>query len=72
MGRVTYQALAQFVPSATDAVSIRMNAVPKLVFSSALKDPLARKNTRLVERTAADEIKALKQESGDPIRSIGS
>lgn len=72
MGRVTYEALAQFVPSASDEVSIRMNALPKLVFSSTIVEPLAWKNTRLAKRTVADEIKALKQESGDPIRSIGS
>jgi hypothetical protein len=40
MGRVTYQALAQFVPSATDEVSIRMNTLPRLVFSSTLKETL--------------------------------
>jgi len=72
MGRVTYQALAQFVPSATDEVSIRMNALPKLVFSSTLKEPLAWNNTRLVKRPVVGEIKALKQERGDPLRSIGS
>jgi len=60
MGRVTYQALAQFVPCATDEVSTRMNALPKLVFSSALKEPLAWTNTRLVKRPVADKIKALK------------
>ena len=49
-----------------------MNALPKLVFSSALKEPLAWKNTRLVKRPVADKIKALKQERGDPLRSIGS
>ena len=72
MGRVSYQALAPFVPSAADEVSTRMNALPKLVFSSALKEPLAWKNTRLVKRPVADKIKALKQERGDPLRSIGS
>ncbi len=72
MGRATYEVLAQFVPSATDEVSIRMNALPKLVFSSTLAEPLAWKNTRLVKRTVADEIRELKQQLGDPLRSIGS
>jgi dihydrofolate reductase len=49
-----------------------MSALPKLVFSSTLKDPLAWKNTRLVKRAVADEIRALKQQPGDPLRSIGS
>ncbi len=72
LGRVTYEALAQFAPSATDEISVRMNALPKLVFSNSLADPLAWKNTRLVKRPIADEIKALKQQRVDPLRSIGS
>src|SRR4029077_11436352 len=68
----SYEVLAQLVPSATDEVSIRMNALPKLVFSSTLAEPLAWKNTRLVKRTVADEIGELKQQLGDPLRSIGS
>ncbi len=49
-----------------------MNALPKLVFSSTLAEPLAWKNTRLVKRAVVDEITALKQQPGDPLRSIGS
>jgi dihydrofolate reductase len=33
---------------------------------------LAWKNTRLVKRPIADQIKAHKQQRGDPLRSIGS
>src|SRR5262249_41694224 len=72
MGRNTYEALAGFTPSATDENSLRMTELPKLVFSSTLKEPLTWKNTRLVTTSAADEIKALKQKPGDPLRSIGS
>jgi dihydrofolate reductase len=72
MGRVTYVALAQFSASATDELSVRMSAVPKLVFSSTLKEPLAWKNTRLLNGAVADEIKVLKKQRGDPLRSIGS
>ena len=72
MGRVTYEALAQFSASATDEVSARMSALPKVVCSSRLREPLAWKNTRLVKGAIADEIKALKQQEGDPLRCIGS
>ena len=72
MGRATYVALARFSASATDEVSVRMSGLPKLVFSSTLKDPLAWKNTRLLKGAVADEIRALKQQSGDPLRSVGS
>jgi dihydrofolate reductase len=72
MGRVTYVALAQFSASATDELSVRMSTLPKLVFSSTLKEPLAWKNIRLVSGAVADEIRVLKQQGGDPLRSIGS
>jgi dihydrofolate reductase len=72
MGRVTYEALAQFTPAATDDASRRMNELPKLVFSSKLKEPLTWKNTRLLNGSLADEIKELKNQPGDPLRSIGS
>lgn len=72
MGRVTFEALVRSSASATDEVSVRMSALPKLVFSSALEEPLAWKNTRLLKGAVADEIRALKQQRGDPLRSIGS
>ncbi len=72
MGRITYEALAKFSVSDTDEVSARMNDLPKLVFSGTLEGPLAWKNTRLVKGNVADEIGALKQQPGDPLRSIGS
>jgi dihydrofolate reductase len=72
MGRATYVALAPFSASATDELSVRMRSLPKLVFSSTLKEPLAWKNTRLLRGDLTDEIKALKEQPGDPLRSIGS
>jgi dihydrofolate reductase len=71
-GRLTYVALARFSPAGTDEVSVRMTELPKLVFSSTLKEPLSWKNTRLAKASVADEIRALKQQPGDPLRSIGS
>jgi dihydrofolate reductase len=73
MGRVTFVALSQFSASATDELSVKMSSLPKLVFSSTLKEPLALNNTRLLNGSVADEIRVLnKQQSGDPLRSIGS
>ena len=72
MGRVTYQALARFSASATDPVSLRMSDLPKLVFSTTLQEPLSWKNTRLLKGNVVDEIRALKRQRGDPLRSIGS
>jgi dihydrofolate reductase len=64
--------LVEFSASAKDEVSVRMSRLPKLVFSSTLKEPLAWKNTRLLKGGIADEIRALKQQLGDPLRTIGS
>ncbi len=72
MGRVTYEALAQFAVSATDEVSARMRTLPKLVCSNTLLEPLAWNNTRLVKGNVRDAITALKQQEGDPLRCIGS
>ena len=72
MGRVTYEAMAQFAPSAADPMSVRMTELPKLVFSSRLKEPFTWKNTRLAKASVADEIIALKRQPGEPLRSIGS
>jgi dihydrofolate reductase len=72
MGRVTYEALARFAASATDEVSARMRTLPKLVCSNTLHEPLAWNNTRLIKGDVGDAITALKQQEGDPLRSIGS
>jgi dihydrofolate reductase len=72
MGRVTYEALAGFARSATDEVSARMRALPKLVYSNTLHEPLAWNNTRLIKGNVGDAITELKQQEGDPLRCIGS
>jgi len=71
MGRVTYEALAQISASATDEASTRMTELPKAVVSNTLAEPLAWSNTRLV-RGGLEAVRALKQQSPDPLRSIGS
>jgi dihydrofolate reductase len=75
MGRVTYEAMAQISSSATDEVSTRMNETPKAVFSNTLSEPLAWQNTRLIRGDPGDPgagMRALKRDSPDPLRSIGS
>jgi dihydrofolate reductase len=72
MGRVTYAALVQFGIDSTDELNVRMTALPKTVFSRTLHEPLAWKNTRLVKTSMEQEIARLKQQNGDPLRSIGS
>lgn len=72
MGRVTYEAMAQISSPATDDVSTRMNETPKAVFSNTLSEPLAWQNTRLIRGDPGEGMRALKRDSADPLRSIGS
>jgi dihydrofolate reductase len=72
VGRVTYEALAGYWPSAVDGPAKQMNSLPKLVFSKSLQGPLAWQNSRLTKGDLNDEILTLKRESETPLRSIGS
>lgn len=72
MGRNTYLALSGFAATAADPVSARMRELPKLVFSGTLEGPLAWKNTQVVGGDLAQALRTIKQQPGDPIRSIGS
>jgi dihydrofolate reductase len=72
MGRVTYETMAEISAAATDDISTRMTELPKAVFSNTLGEPLAWQNTRLIGGDLAEAMRALKRESADPLRSIGS
>lgn len=72
MGRVTYEAFAALSRSGENENARRMTDIPKLVFSQTLKEPLSWSNTRLVASDLAEAIRSLKQESGDPLRTVGS
>lgn len=70
-GRVTYEGMAAYWPSATGEVADIMNAIPKVVFSKTL--PRAEwHNTRLVREDAAGEVTRLKQEAGKDLLLFGS
>jgi dihydrofolate reductase len=68
-GRVTYQMLAGVIQAATDEASRRMNELPKVVVSNTLQEPLEGNNTQLLK---GDELRAFKEQSGDPLRTMGS
>jgi dihydrofolate reductase len=72
MGRVTYEVMAKISAAATDDISTRMTDLPKAVFSNTLGEPLAWQNTRLIGGDPAEGMRALKRQSPDPLRSIGS
>lgn len=70
-GRVTYQVMASYWPSATDEVADLLNTTPKVVFSRTLRN-VEWSNTRLVTTNAEDEVAALKRQSGKDLFIFGS
>src|SRR5215831_20839178 len=69
-GRVTYQYFAQYWPAAgvqdDPAHAAKLNALPKIVFSTTLQRE-DWNNSRLVRDDVAEEIVRLKQQDGKPL-----
>jgi dihydrofolate reductase len=76
LGRVTYEIFAAYWPTASPEVegdfAELMNRTPKMVFSRALKVPLAWQHTTLNRGDVAAEIPELKQQPGKDIGIWGS
>jgi len=73
-GRVTYQMMASYWPSATDndpVITGKMNILSKLVFSRTLKK-LEWENSRLARKDIGEEIRELKQQRGQDMVIFGS
>jgi dihydrofolate reductase len=75
-GRVTYQMMESFwpTPAAANAfpeVAEGMNKSPKIVFSKTLNEATWN-NTRLLKGDLIEEVKKLKEESGDQLVLMGS
>ncbi|HZD50286.1 MAG TPA: dihydrofolate reductase family protein [Silvibacterium sp.] len=75
-GRKTYELMIRYWPTPMAAqhdaaVADRMNQLPKVVFSKTLND-VSWSNTKLVKDGLADEVRRMKQESGDGITILGS
>ncbi len=49
-----------------------LTAMPKVVFSSTLGAPLSWANTQLVDRDAAEAVRAMKEEASRPLCTLGS
>ena len=71
IGRVTYESFAGAWPTYSGAFADRMNAMPKHVVSTTLRDP-AWNNTRVIDRDVVGEVQRLKREAGGPIIVPGS
>lgn len=70
-GRVTYQGMAAYWPSAEGEVADLMNSSQKVVFSRTL-ERADWSNTRLVRGPVEEEVARLKQEPGKDILIFGS
>src|SRR5262245_42157767 len=71
LGRKTYEALAS-ISAGSYSVSTGLSALPKLVVSNTLEEPLAWANSRLLRGDAAEELQRVKNESDTPLRTMGS
>jgi dihydrofolate reductase len=72
LGRVTYEALAPLSANASGPTAQRLTALPKVVVSSTLTEPLEWANARLVAGDAVDVLPAIKAASKVPLRTMGS
>ena len=75
-GRVTYEMMVSFWPTPAamemmPEVAEGMNNLKKVVFSKTLEE-VTWKNTRLVKSDLVEEVKKMKQESGEGIVILGS
>jgi dihydrofolate reductase len=70
-GRVTYEGMAAYWPSAEGQIADFMNSVPKVVFSRTL-ERADWNNTRLVKENVPEEVSQLKQQPDGDIFVFGS
>jgi dihydrofolate reductase len=74
LGRVTFEGFAAAWPSMEETegdFAVRMNALPKYVASTSLKEPLAWNGT-LLKGNLTDEVAKLKQQTGQDLLIYGS
>jgi dihydrofolate reductase len=73
LGATTYRLMSGFAAQTPDDPGMaELTARPKVVFSSTLEGPLTWANTELVGGDAVDAVRAMKQETGRPMRTLGS
>ena len=71
MGATTYRVMSGFAAAGepdTDALA----GMPKIVFSTTLKEPLSWANTQLVVRDPVEAVREMKESGSQSMRTIGS
>ena len=71
LGATTYRLMSGLAADSPDELA-GLTAMPKVVFSSTLESPLSWANTELVDEDPVEAVRAMKQSSSRPIRTLGS
>jgi dihydrofolate reductase len=71
MGATTYRLLSGIAADTPDELA-GLTAMSKVVFSSTLESPLSWANSELVDKNPVEAVRAMKQSSSRPIRTVGS
>ena len=73
MGATTYRLLSGYAAEMPDDPGLAaLTALPKVVFSSTLEEPLSWANTELVDRDPVETVKDMKRRDSRPLRTVGS
>ena len=71
-GATTFRAFREFVAEYDEPYYESLNALPKIVFSSTLQEPLGWSNSTVISEDAVTAMERLKRETDKPMRSHGS
>ena len=71
-GATTFRQFSKFVGEFDEPYYDRMNALPKIVFSSTLEEPLGWQNSTVINEDAVAAVERLKRVGDVPLRSHGS
>jgi len=72
MGAKTYRLMSGFAEAGEEQGMDELTAARKVVFSSTLQAPLSWANSRLVAEDAVHAVRAMKESSDTPMRTLGS
>ena len=71
MGATTYRLMSELAATGEEGVD-QLTALPKVVFSSTLSEPLAWANTRLVGGDPVEAVRSMKNGDAAGLRTLGS
>lgn len=71
-GATTFREFRKFIAEYDEPYYDSLTALPKIVFSSTLREPLGWSNSTVISEDAVTEMQRLKRETDVPMRSHGS